>query len=325
MFLKFFYALAFVCFGMFLGPHQAAACRISDMNLFVERDPEFIKSCESDGARVARIRASQDDLSPLHWIAIFGRNPDMVDTLVDLGVPVNLVNETWGTPIALAGRHWNYPLMRQMLAHGGDITSRNNEDGMTPLHYMALRGELSELESLNVPAEVLANVRDEQERTLLHVACFALNEPNLDLIEWLVQQGVDVNALDRGGNSALITAASGRSGQLVSTLFALGAQTGLSPEHDKRLWLALSRARDVAVIEAVASAGLDLDRAVDNQGNRPLHILAEGGSANGVAILLEAGADPSVKNGKGLPPASLIKKSNKMHGTDVYWDLVDGQ
>lgn len=124
----------------------------------------------------------------------------------------------------------------------------------------------------------------------------------------LLNEGADVNAVDRGGRSPLMNAAISCSLECVRVLITAGASVNLK---DKAGWTALHFAAQenaAAIVGELLKAGADVD-AGDENGNTPLSnaVFYYRGDAETVTPLLAAGAQPDKENLHGISPRALAE------------------
>lgn len=116
---------------------------------------------------------------------------------------------------------------------------------------------------------------------------------DLPLVTRLLENGVDANASDLEGHSALMKAAGEGHPEIVTLLIDRGADVNANRQHG---WTALHRAVWMGRLE---SAKVLLDRGADPNacvGGTPLGEAVRTNSAEMVRLLLERGADPNVGN-----------------------------
>ncbi|XP_072522853.1 poly [ADP-ribose] polymerase tankyrase-2-like isoform X2 [Salminus brasiliensis] len=162
-------------------------------------------------------------LVPLHNACSYGHY-EVAELLVIHGAVINVADLWKFTPLHEAAAKGKYEICKLLLQHGADPTKRNR-DGNTPLDLVnesdtdvqdllkggdalleaAKKGCLSRVKKLCRPDNV--NCRDSQGRlsTPLHLAA---GYNGLEVAEYLLQHGAEVNLQDKGGLIPLHNAAS---------------------------------------------------------------------------------------------------------------------
>ena len=225
-------------------------------------------------------------LVPLHNACSYGHY-EVTELLVKHGASVN-VSDLWKfTPLHEASAKGKYEIVKLLLKHGADPTKKNR-DGHTPIDLVkegdqdvldllrgdsalldaAKKGNLGRVQKLLSPENI--NCRDSQGRnsTPLHLAA---GYNNLEVAEFLLENGADVNAQDKGG---------------------------LIPLHNASSYGHLD-------IAALLIRHNTVVNATDKWGFTPLHEAAQKGRTQLCALLLAHGADPTLKNQEGQTPLDL--------------------
>merc|ERR1712001_446394 len=180
-----------------------------------------------------------------------------------------------------------YEIVKLLLKHGAD-PSKKNRDGHTAIDLVkegdqdvldllrgdtalldaAKKGNLTRVQKLLTPENI--NCRDSQGRnsTPLHLAA---GYNNLEVADFLLENGADVNAQDKGG---------------------------LIPLHNASSYGHLDIAALLIRYHTIVNA-------TDKWGFTPLHEAAQKGRTQLCALLLAHGADPTLKNQEGQTPLDL--------------------
>ena len=217
------------------------------------------------------------------------------------------VHNAAGLAVVFLGYSRSLPLM---LDHGGDPNAKNHE-GNTPLHLAAgfapgaLHNNSRETVRLLLAHGADPNVPNGNGDTPLHAA--ASTQVGSSVIRLLVRAGADPNKANRWGDTPLHAFAKHNTDD---DGYALGAllDAGSDPKavNRKRLTPLLLYVQrngdDGPPVTRLVAAGADPNRKAPN-GDTPLHVaIHEGGKKDVVDALLAAGADPCIKDRKGLIP-----------------------
>jgi len=160
--------------------------------------------------------------------------------------------------------------------------------------------------------------------TLLHLAA---RRGNINVIAWLIELGVDINAADQRGRQPLHEASKGpKDGTVASIKLLLEAGANIHAKDDisrAPIHCAAQRA-NFRAMGMLIKTGVDVN-AVDDQGKTPLHASASGDcgkkSLECVQLLLHAGANVNVVDGVGRTPlheAALLRR----HGLQISRSLL---
>ncbi|KAJ5597341.1 hypothetical protein N7537_007425 [Penicillium hordei] len=180
----------------------------------------------------------------------------------------------------------------------GEDTERKNEVGNTALHFAARAGHTMAGKILQ---ERGAN-REAKNNNASTPLMEATKCGHLGFVEWLLDEGVDIN-VTAGGSCAVSLASRSRNGDLLELLLGYGGNVETALQHldsaDDRIYLK-QHALDFAaatgnqnMVKFLISAGANVNYASKSDLRVPLHLAAESGQIDVVTTLLNANADPT--------------------------------
>ncbi|KAG1954633.1 poly [ADP-ribose] polymerase tankyrase-2-like isoform X1 [Pimephales promelas] len=226
-------------------------------------------------------------LVPLHNACSYGHY-EVAELLVTRGALVNVADLWKFTPLHEAAAKGKYEICKLLLQHGADPTKKNR-DGNTPLDLVkdedtdvqdllrgdaalldaAKKGCLARVKKICTPDNVKCRDTQGRHSTPLHLAA---GYNNLEVAEYLLQHGAEVNAQDKGG---------------------------LIPLHNAASYGHVDVAALLIKYNACVSA-------TDKWAFTPLHEAAQKGRTQLCALLLAHGADPTLRNQEGQSPLDLV-------------------
>jgi uncharacterized protein len=261
-------AIAGACAALLLTAHGALAVdALPDLVNAGQRDAAV--DMISSGADVNQL--SVDGTTALHW-AVYKKDLELVQMLLDEDADPNLRNDYGATPMTVASEHGDHAILKALLDAGGDVESPNAE-GQTLLMAVARTG-------------------------------------NLDTARLLLDKGANVNASESwGGQTALMWAASQQQPAMVSLLIEQGADVNArGKNHDWPRWITseprvkpldqggftplLYAAREGCseCAAALIDGGADVDMP-DLWGQTPLHLATLNLHYDTAGLLIDRGAD----------------------------------
>jgi ankyrin repeat protein len=193
------------------------------------------------------------------------------------------------------------PTFQLLISKGADMhvaTARSN----LPIHYAALHGPtilgwlISQHENLEAQ-----NVKS---ATPL---IFAISGTNGDCIGELLDAGVDVNHLTEDGETGVSMAARCLNVHGVEQVVEHGGHVNFITDSGLTPLDCATVHNEAEVVEYLIQKGANLETRDPKWKATALHCAAQWGADKVVPVLLQAGADPNVKNVKGYTPLALCK------------------
>ncbi|HSW00737.1 MAG TPA: serpin family protein [Sedimentisphaerales bacterium] len=264
-------------------------------------------------------------VSFLHEMAKRG-NLESVRTLLAKGADVNARDDRGRTPLHEAADGAFADLAELLIRQGADVQARDPR-GRTPLHE-AMRDAPVSFIQLLVSHGADLNVQDKYERFPLDEAfsredgelvpdllirsgaqltvdhlVLAAESGYLQIARVILDKGIDANAGDEDGRTALHTAVAAGNLEMSQFLVARGADVnagrgqngGWTPLH------AAVREGRCQVARWLLDNGADI-QARDEDGETPLHLAVMGWSLEMVQLLVEKGADVNARDCGGRSP-----------------------
>lgn len=249
----------------------------------------------------ADVRLMRDVETPLHITDCW----QIAEFLISKGFDVNAM-DMWGdTPLHSVVDSYEDDankllLAKVLLQNGADVNAVNNE-GFTPIYYASTREMIDLLVSYGAKLDIESEIKV--------ISLFeAVEKSKVDLVELLLDNGVDVNSRDDGGFSPLHLASEKSVAEL---LIRYGADVnakdvnGLTPLHVA----ACSCYMDVA--ETYIEAGADINSYSDYF-KTPLHLArANKCGMHFMGMFAINGATPGLKYGQ---------KSERVEGVKLHTD-----
>lgn len=231
-----------LCYTILILPRQqkaAAENRKALWEAVSDGDPVKVQALLKAGVSVTNQDAQRGNL--LHWGAIFGKgNRAVAEHLINAGVSPDLRDKHGRTPAYYAAEMGHAELAEYLLASSKepeDLTMATLVTDARPLlNHVAAEGHLAVVRLLLARGAARAHLHlpDGQGRTPLHRAA---KRKQVEMVDFLLANGADVQAVDAEGRTALHEGAEAGDLAVVRHLLAKGAdksaatKTGVRPLH----------------------------------------------------------------------------------------------
>ena len=150
--------------------------------------------------------------------------------------------------------------------------------------------------------------------TALH---WAAHWNDLDVVRLLVAAGADPNVVNELGVTPLALAAFNASAAVVDALLRAGADPGTAKPGGETVLMTGARTGNVDVVRALVAAGVDVQGGGHFKGQTPLMWAASEGQADVVRVLLEAGADVHARSQHGITALLLAARNGDVETARV--------
>jgi ankyrin repeat protein len=163
-------------------------------------------------------------------LACLNGNVNIVRMLLVRGCDVNAYTATELPPLCVAYNDQNAPLLKLLQEYGAVVPLER----MTRLHIASLLGDVDEVGKLLGREDIPKHCKDGRGFTALHIA---VSKNHLRVAELCLQNGIDVNFMDKERNTALHLATRNRSAPIVDLLLQYNAKLnwknfeGFTPLH----------------------------------------------------------------------------------------------
>ncbi|CAH0549306.1 unnamed protein product [Brassicogethes aeneus] len=253
------------------------------------------------------LRGSKDNRTALHVAGLTG-NVEMANVLVSNGADINAQDINGYSPLIFAVDNNHTKITEYLINHGADVNLRGSKDNRTALHVAGLTGNV-EMANVLVSNGADINAQDINGYSPL---MFAVYKNHTETVEFLINQGADVNLRGSKDNrTALhVAAATGNiemSNVLVSNGADINAQdiNGYSP-----LMFAVDN-NHPETAEFLINQGVDVNLRGSKDNRTALHVAAATGNVKMANVLVSNGADINAQDINGYWPLMFAFITNQ--------------
>lgn len=229
----------------------------------------------------------EENSTPLH-AAIDGAHAAVVDVLLKNGASPIQSKYGYPPPLHMACSQGKLDMVKLMVDHcGSAILHKCDEYQRSPLHFSANSSRCGNLISYIAQYDVDINATDAQNRTALHIAVMS---GSLTGVQTLLSKNADPTINDRHGNNALHYAVIHQRKAIIMCLLQLPCakqlvlDRGINNECTP-VHCALKLGYGDLVAPMVAVMGTQIEEMIDSRGSNPLHLAAGNGDSVTLANL----------------------------------------
>gem|GEM_PF-3963217 len=245
---------------------------------------------EDDGNTVLHAAVDRNDLAALK--SALKANPKLI----------NQKNKEGITPLMMAVSYGWLEGAEAIAAAGADTRLKNGEGR----NLAILAASTGKLPLLKWAVSKGANPKEADNYGV--TALYRAAGRSLDCVQWLLEQGADINAKTKGDNVPLAEAISGDQPDVAKYLIEKGADWRVTDSYGITLLHKAARKKNPEFARLLLAKGADVN-AKSKTGVTPLHRAADTKSAiETLKLLLAKGADRSAKDKDGKRPLDYAAK-----------------
>ncbi len=257
-------------------------------------ETDAVRLLIKEGADV-NVKTGISHITALMYAAKEGHN-DIVQILIEAGADIN-AKSYWGfTPLLVASEHAHHEVVKTLLAAGSNAleTCQWKVVGTTAFHLLgndtvSKNKSIVETAKLLIDAGVDINAQNEAGKTALMDASV---NGHTSLVEFLLQSGADINITDKNEKTALDYAI--ENGQLSVTRLLLDNKQPSQENLNSYLMAAVQQTSSLNVVNEIIKRGADVNT-TDKNLNSPLSMALDKKYLMVIEALIDAGADVSRK------------------------------
>jgi 7,8-dihydropterin-6-yl-methyl-4-(beta-D-ribofuranosyl)aminobenzene 5'-phosphate synthase len=204
------------------------------------------------------------------------------------------------TAVHRAAREGDLAKLKTLIGENPALANAKNEKQETPLSNAVSGGHLDIVEFL-IAAGADVDAQDDQKRTALHLACY---DGRRDIVEKLISHRANIEARFANGATPLFWAVPGGHTEVFELLVNKGADVNAGDDRGYtplRISVLLGQKE---VVEILLTKGADPNKRNDD-GTTPLHDASSEGRTDPAELLIANGAAVNSKDEKGHSPLHL--------------------
>ena len=223
-------------------------------------------------------------------------NEEAINVLLNAGADPHIANDYGDTCLhAAVEGNCSKDVLQKILSHGSGVNTTNKKNVTALMIACGKRNEEAINVLLNSGADPL--IANDYGETCLHAA--VEGDCSKDVLQKIINHGAVVNATNKKNVTTLMLACEKGNKDAINLLLDVGADPNIA-DADGDTWLnyAAYGHRSKEVLPTIFNHGAELN--TTNKNNiTALMIASQKGNADGISILMNAGADPNITDNKG--------------------------
>jgi len=230
--------------------------------------------------------------------SVNSKNLNFTKYLIEIGADVNAKSERGYTPLNIAVFNQDIDTAKLLIKHGADVNI-NSSSNSNNLDYSIFRKN-TELAKLLLEND--ADITNEKIATTIHPLVPAVASENFEIVKLLIEYGIDVNAKDSRGKTAIFAIQSKKMAQL---LINNGANINIRETGSGRTILFnFIRRGNLDLVELLIENGADIN--IKNKSDStPLFSAISKKREDIIRLLIESGVNVNLQGERGYTPLAM--------------------
>lgn len=279
---------------------------------------EFIEKCKTESiAEIEKLLKTGEDINQkdgygytgLMW-AIEKENYEVAKYLINEGADINIKSKTDAGNTALyasiSDENPNLELVELLIEKGANVNDAN-ERNENCLQAAVMSGNL-DLVNLLIEYDVDVNFMVSVDEVGVWAYLNYEKESYLDIMEVLIDAGLEINKQDSIGYTALLEMASNGHLDIIKLLVKNGADINLAKDDETTPLMLATYEDHEEIVKYLVKECADID-AVNAQGNTALIAGCLNGSYGAVKVLLKYGANIQIENENGMTAIQIAEEN----------------
>lgn len=263
----------------------------------------------------------------LMHVAAFHHKSFILGQLIQLGANVNVLDDEGGyTPLAMAIIGNSTTCAIELIEAGASVT-HTSMSGRTPLYVAVEKGMTEVVVKLISERGVSVNEPTALDTSGSRPLHLALLHGQTHLVSVLLKLGADVAITDSEKKcTPLLMACILEDEWSVKKFLSVGSSVSdCTTEGRTALYIAAEKGSPTLIRLLLEAGKIDINQPCTSEAHRgtPLHIAAMFNNSHAAMVLLEKGADPTLRDARNRRPIDLARESNSSNVVSILEELTE--